>query len=266
MLQTIGRAGRVLALFDPDHPEWGATALARELDVAKSQAHELLFSLAEIGLLRRAGAGRYRLGWRIVALNSTFLDTSDLGPEATRAIRGLVGRCGETLQLAVWAEGRPLCVAAYAGRGDVAVSPWPVGADLPSHCTGAGKMLLANRPPEEVRDVLARHTLERMTVRTIVTSEQLGEELESVRVRGLAYEREEQAPSICGVAAPIHDTSGRVVAALSMSVPVQRWRRGEREYTRALVATATRASKAIGRAAERPFQIAERRVDAAGVV
>ena len=51
MLRTLGRATRVLDLFTVESPEWGATAVARELGIAKSQAHELLFSLADGGLL-----------------------------------------------------------------------------------------------------------------------------------------------------------------------------------------------------------------------
>ena len=77
MLSTLGRAARLLDLFTLDAPEWGATAVAAELQIAKSQAHELLVSLAGGGLLQRVGAGRYRLGWRIVALNSVLVETSE---------------------------------------------------------------------------------------------------------------------------------------------------------------------------------------------
>src|SRR3712207_8199484 len=76
MLRTVTRAGLVLDLFSVERPEWGATAVARELDIAKSQAHELLVSLSDIGLLERVRAGRYRLGWRIVALGSLLFDAT----------------------------------------------------------------------------------------------------------------------------------------------------------------------------------------------
>src|SRR4051794_41972859 len=76
MLSTLGRAAKVLDLFTVEAPEWGATAVAHELQIAKSQAHELLVSLAVGGLLQRVGMGRYRLGWRIVALNAVLVETS----------------------------------------------------------------------------------------------------------------------------------------------------------------------------------------------
>src|SRR4029079_10352180 len=60
MLEKLTRRGRVLGLFTPERHEWGVTAVAVELGIAKSQAHELLASLCEIGLLHRE-RGRYPL-------------------------------------------------------------------------------------------------------------------------------------------------------------------------------------------------------------
>jgi DNA-binding IclR family transcriptional regulator len=245
VLQTVNRAGQVLDLFSSSHPQWGATAVAHELDIAKSQAHELLVSLADIGLLQRGGPGRYTLGWRIVALNSLLVDTSDVRQEAARVMRALSARYGETVHLAVWGPSRAICIAAFAGRQGVAVPPCPVGEELPGHCTGAGKVLLACQPWQAVSDGLQREGLPRMTDRTIVTFEALGDELATVRRQGFAHEQEEHVANTCGVAAPIMDAQGDVMAAVSMSVPTDRWRRGALEYTRGLVAGAARSSELV---------------------
>jgi IclR family transcriptional regulator, KDG regulon repressor len=245
MLLTISRAGRVLDLFSLEQPEWGATAVAKELDIAKSQAHELLVSLTDIGMLQRARPGRYRLGWRIFTLHSILLDHSDLGRETARIMHALVDRYGETLYLAMWGPGTAICVAAHKGRHPIAIAPWPVGADVPAHCTGAGKVLLASRPWEEVWEVIARDGIARMTDRTIVSSERLCEELANVRSRGLAFEDKEHTPDTCGVAAPIRNPRGDVIAALSMCVAAHRWQRGKHEYTRAVVAAADRVSRLV---------------------
>jgi DNA-binding IclR family transcriptional regulator len=85
-----------------------------------------------------------------------------------------------------------------------------------------------------------------MTERTIVSGEELRDELAIVRRRGFAYEDAEHAPDTCGVAAPIRDDRGEVVAAVGMSVPVRRWSRGKDEYTRALVAAVSRVSGPVG--------------------
>ena len=243
MLQTLHRAGRALELFSREHPAWGATGVAKELGVSKSQAHELLVSLTDIGLLVRDGAGRYHLGWRVLELHRLYLETNDIGRAAVHTLRALSGRSGETVQLAVWSHGRAVCIAACQGRHSVTASPWPVGAPLPGHSTAAGKVLLCARSPDEVHTVVAREGLARMTDRTIVTPEALWTELSLVRRHGLAYEHAEHFPDTCGVAAPVLGLDGAVVAAVSMSVPASRWHTGAEQYARALVATASVLSR-----------------------
>jgi len=245
MLQTVGRAGQVLDLFSAAAPEWGATAVAHELDIAKSQAHELLVSLADIGLLQRQQPGRYRLGWRIVALNSLVVDTSDLGEEPLRVLRALGARTGETVHLAAWGPGTGICVAAFEGRELGTPPPMAVGARMPGHSTASGKVLLAGQPWEAVQDALARDGLEAMTQRTIASSERLREELAGVRRRGFAYEEQEHQVAVCGVAAPVRDLHGHVVAAVGMSLSAARWQRAARDSTRAVVAVAERCSELL---------------------
>jgi DNA-binding IclR family transcriptional regulator len=248
----VNRAGRVLDLFSAEDPEWGATAVAGALDIAKSQAHALLVALSEIGLLQRVRRGRYRLGWRIVMLNSLLWHTSEVRPEIVRVMRALSERYGETVHLAAWGGDQAICIAACPGGQPVVSIPAPVGTGLPAHSTGPGKVLLASRSVKEIGDLLARDPLERMTERTIVSARRLREELAGVRRRGFAYEDEEHAPDTCGVAAPIVDGRGGVVAALSISAPAHRWRprRSEPrddEYTRVVVAAACSSSRLVRR-------------------
>jgi IclR family KDG regulon transcriptional repressor len=89
MLGTLIRAGEVLDLFTVEEPEWGATAAAQRLGIGKSPAHEALATLAEIGLLRRVGHGRYRLGWRNVSLAAMLLRSNGLSAHARPVVREL---------------------------------------------------------------------------------------------------------------------------------------------------------------------------------
>jgi hypothetical protein len=58
MLLTVKNIGRVLDLYDADHPERGPTEAASELGMGKSKTHLLMSSMAKIGLLRRTAGGR----------------------------------------------------------------------------------------------------------------------------------------------------------------------------------------------------------------
>jgi DNA-binding IclR family transcriptional regulator len=116
---------------------------------------------------------------------------------------------------------------------------------LPAHCTGVGKVLLASRPPDEIRDVLARAGLTGLDRRTVAVGDGLHEELDAVRRRGFAHEHREHSPERSSVAAPIVRADGEVLAALGMVVPAHRWPVRRDEYTRALVASASRVSRRV---------------------
>jgi len=241
MLSTLGRAARVLDLFSVDAPEWGATAVAQELQIAKSQAHELLVSLCVGGLLQRVGSGRYRLGWRIVALNAVLVETSDLLRLVAPELRTLVGRYGETVHVAVW-DGRPVCVDARSGRLSTSIPPFSVGADVPAHSTALGKVLLAGRPREEITRFLSEAP----------DAEDLQAGLGHVAAQGFAYEEQEYRPGTCSVAAPIVNRDAGVFASIGMSVPVDRWRRGRVGYRSAVVAVASHLARCSGQLGPAP--------------
>jgi DNA-binding IclR family transcriptional regulator len=244
MLSTLGRAARVLDLFTVDAPEWGATAVAQELQIAKSQAHELLVSLAVGGLLQRVGMGRYRLGWRIVALNAVLVETSDLLRLVAPEMRALVGRYGETVHVAVW-DGRPVCIDARSGRLSTSVPPFRVGADLPACSTALGKVLLAGRPRDEITDFLTAGEDLAPSADLDVDDVHVG--LGEVAAQGFAYEEQEYRPGSCSVAAPIVNRDAGVFASIGMSVPVDRWQRGQLGYRRAVVAAASHLARCSGR-------------------
>src|SRR5450755_2037187 len=149
MLGTLMRAGAVLDLFTTDEPEWGVTATARQLGIGKSLAHDVLASLAAIGLLQRVGHGRYRLGWRTMSLASVMLRTSELQAQARPVVRDLAERHGVAVSLVAWDRGRILYIdrcqpsAQSGGRGPGA----PVsGATMPFDGSAAAWALLASRP------------------------------------------------------------------------------------------------------------------------
>jgi hypothetical protein len=123
MIYAIEHAGDVLALFSPERPEWGATSVARALGVSKSGAHNLLVSLASIGLLRRVRDGQYRLGWRPLQMADTIGSTDELIATATPVMRELARVCGHPVALGAGANG--LIIALTDERGThVGGSSW----------------------------------------------------------------------------------------------------------------------------------------------
>lgn len=246
MLKTILKTNEVLELFTKDAPEWGVAELASELDIAKSSAHDLMASLAHIGLLCLTDKGRYRLGWRLVTLGQILLATTELRPIALPLMEQLMERYHETIHLALLDKGMVVYLDKLEGTQTIRVAVTSLGTRLYAHCSGLGKVLLACLPGEEVEEIIKKHGMPRFTENTITELPKLREELLKVAEQGYATDIEEIVPDLCCVAAPIHDFQGKVIAAISMSIPAYRFHRAQKEFSTAIMRTGKMISEQLG--------------------
>jgi len=246
MLQTVQKAAEVLNLYSVEHPEWGISELAKALTFPKSSTSALVSTLAEQGLLRRTSAGRYKLGWRVMALSQVLLSTTDFRTEARRIMESLIARFGETVHLATLESGQVIYVDKLQGTRAIQVSVTGVGYRLPAHCSGVGKVILADRPWEEVLQILKCRGMPEYTSHTITTPEVFKQELERVSAQGFAFDLEEAVEELCCVAAPIRDHSGEVVPAMSLSVPAYRFQQNKDHYRLAIVGATKQVSENLG--------------------
>src|SRR5688572_23018813 len=154
MLGTILKAGQILALFDKDHAEWRVSDVAEKLGIAKSSAHDLMSSLTGIGLLSQTDEGRYRLGWKLVALSETLLSTTELRAVAHPVMEQLMHVYQETLHLAILEKGKVVYLDKLEGKQTIRVELTGLGTHLYPHCSGLGKVMLAYLPWKSVEDML----------------------------------------------------------------------------------------------------------------
>ncbi len=246
MLQTIQKAGELLALFDRDHSDWGVREVAVKLKMAKSSTHDLMSSLAKLGLLNKTENNRYRLGWRLVTLSETLLATTELLREARPVMEELAAQYQETIHLAVLDDTQAVYVDKLEGRQAVRVELTSLGARLYAHCSALGKVLLAYRPEDEFKRIIRTAGLPKFTPNTITDEEELAQALAKIRRQGYSYDLEEILADLCCVAAPIYNYAGQVIAAISMSLPAYRFRRSQTEYRDAVVRTAKIISERLG--------------------
>lgn len=247
MLGTLEKAGQVLDLYSDEQPEWGVTQVAAALGIPKASAHHLLTSLAGIGLLRRMGGGRYRLGFKALSLSRILLRTTPWREAAEREMPALVGELGETVQLAALDSGHLVCVTRLEGtRPDRLRVSEVEGSFIPPHCSSNGKVLLAFSPGERTQRVLQNQGMTRFTENTIVTPDELASELERVRAQGFAYDIGEFRDGVCSVGAPIRNHLGEVVASLSLGAPAHRFHERKATYRTAVIRVTERISIRIG--------------------
>ncbi len=221
MDSVLGRAVALLDAFAADDHELSLAELVRRTRLPKSTAHRMLGELVSLRLLERVGSG-YRLGSRLFELGMRAGVERGLMEVAIPYMEDLYERTHETVHLGV-REGTEVVYIAKIGGHRQAVAPSRVGGRMPLHCTAIGKALLAFGPEALVDEVVAAG-LTRRTPRTVTAPGVLRRQLEQCRQRGVSYEHEESSIGIGCVAAPVLDADEQVIAAVSVTGPVTRFR------------------------------------------
>ncbi|MGW0773665.1 IclR family transcriptional regulator [Streptomyces sp. NPDC002835] len=222
---AVTRALDILELFLDGDGTLSAPDIVRKLQLPRTTVHELITTLtARSYLVAVEGqSGRYRLGVRTYQLGSRYAEQLDLAREGQEVARSVAQTCGETVHVAILDGSQVLYVAKVDSTHAVRMVS-AAGRSLPAHCTAVGKMLLASLPEDQLDARLAPGTeLVAMTPNSITDPAALRSELATVRSAGVALEQRESNADVSCVAAPVRDRSGRVVAALSISVPMIRW-------------------------------------------
>ncbi|NSC20780.1 IclR family transcriptional regulator [Streptomyces albus subsp. chlorinus] len=234
LVPAVTRALDILELFLEGDGTLSAPDIVRRLQLPRTTVHELVGTLTARSYLAPVPGrpGHYRLGVRPYQLGSRYAEQLDLAAEGQQVARSVAETCEETVHVAIL-EGTDVIYIAKVDSTQAVRMVSAAGRRLPAHCTAVGKMLLASLPAQELAArVPDGAALAAMTPNSITDPAALRAELRQVAGRGVAVEERESNPDVSCVAAPVRDRSGRVVAALSISVPLIRWspeRRAELE-------------------------------------
>ncbi|MCM1947154.1 MULTISPECIES: IclR family transcriptional regulator [Streptomyces] len=248
LVPAVTRAFDVLELFLQGDGTLSAPEITRRLGLPRTTTHELVSTLTARNYLVPVPEqpGRYRLGVRTYQLGSRYAEQLDLAAEGREVARETAETCGETVHVALLEDADVIYVAKVDSTHAVRMVS-AAGRRLPAHCTAVGKMLLAMLPADELDELLDGRELTGMTPRSITDPDALRAALAEIAILGVAVEQRESNPDVSCVAAPVRDRSGRVVAALSISVPVIRWDEArENELTALAVRGAGELSARLG--------------------
>jgi DNA-binding IclR family transcriptional regulator len=246
-IRSVDRAAQLLLLLARGAEGVSVTVAARELGLAVPTAHHLLATLAANGLAAQDGRRRYLLGPATAALAEGFTRQA-AGEQLLAPLHALAEATGETAYLATWGSGEIRALASVEGANPVRVARVERGPYRDAHARATGKLLLAFARAEQRRTYLAAQPLRACTPRTITDRATLEKELEAIRRRGFAEDREEYAQGVACVSAPaLHD--GVLVAAFTVSAPMHGYTRRRTALRDAVLAAAAAATNTRRKAA-----------------
>jgi len=233
----------------------GVTDLANDLGLNKSNVHRLLQTLVHCGYVQKDPVtGRYKCTLKLWQFGLLLGERIEVRSIARPFILALAERTRETVHLSML-EGLEVVYIDKIETSQPVGTFTRIGQRAPGYCTATGKALLAWLPAEKLKP-LEGH-LQKFTDRTITDFAKLEREFARIRAQGFAVNHGEWHDTVCGLGAPIVDSSRKIRAAIGLSGPIQRLRPSVlREFSLEVLEAAQAVSHALGYAAtEKPVRM-----------
>ena len=239
-IQTIDRSVEILDCFTLDKPALGVREVARRTGLSSSTAGRLMAHLKEKGILNQDSETQlYMIGAKVLAWAGIYTVTSDVRAVALPVMVRLQEQTRETISLYVLEGNERVCVERFESPETVRIVA-RVGRRIPLYAGSAGKVFLAFMPESRRESILQSLEMTPMTERTITNLDELRRNLQQIREQGYATSNGEWIIDAAGTAAPIFDAHGLVVAAISISGPIQRFNKQKMKEMAQLLLRETR--------------------------
>lgn len=224
MRSSIQVIDRLVALLDAVAAHDEATSLkqlAKDTGLHPSTAFRILASLAEHGFVERDASGHYQLGLRLLQLGSRVHGQLDIRREARPILEWLRDEIGETVNLIV-REGDEVVYVERVTPSRMMRVEQAIGGHLPLHVAAVGKLFLGSGGAEACLDYAERTGLRACTPHSITDSATLWRHVRNAIQQGYALDDEEAELGVGCIGVPVRDSSGQIVAGISVSAPIER--------------------------------------------
>jgi DNA-binding IclR family transcriptional regulator len=214
---VVSRLVRIFEAFTPEEPALTVSEISRRTGLHVATASRLVAELVSHDFLTRTQDRRVRIGmrmWELVTRASPALSLRDAAMPFMEGVHDVVGH---HVQLGMLDGDEVLFLERLTAPGSV-INYTRIAGRLPLHASSSGLVLLAHGSADLRERVLAG-PMHRYTPHTPATSARLRAVLADVRQQGYAYCPGYVHPDALGIAAPVRDGRGEVVAALAVIVP-----------------------------------------------
>ncbi|MEU1389484.1 MULTISPECIES: IclR family transcriptional regulator [unclassified Nonomuraea] len=245
LVKSAERTVRILETLAESSAPMTLSELQRRTGFPRSSLHALMRTLVELNWVETdTTRSAFGIGPHALLTGTAYLDKDPALRFAQETLEDLRDEIGQTVHFARRDEAHVLYLATRESREAGHVIP-RVGRRLPAHVTALGQVLLAQLTDDEVVALLP-DPLRALTEHTITDLTKLTGELDQVRTRGWALEREQGTPGVACVAVAV-DYRIPATDAISCSMPaalppaeIERITEAVIKHTRKLAATLRR--------------------------
>ncbi len=215
-VEALARGLDVLTSFGDTRPSMTLAEVAAETGLARPTARRLLLTLAELGYVRTEGSA-FTLTPKVLRLGIAYAGSLGLWDIARPHLADLVAQTHESSSMAQL-DGSDIVYVARVAVPKIIALRVSIGTRFPALQTSQGKVLLAALDADELIEALREPSRSGLPPFGPRRPPDITRELMTVRARGWALADEELAPGIRSVAVPVRDGTGRVRAAMNVTV------------------------------------------------
>ncbi|CDZ75350.1 Transcriptional regulator, IclR family [Peptoniphilus sp. ING2-D1G] len=220
-IQTIDRVSDIFKCFDENTTELALGEISEETGINASTLHSLLASLKSNGFIEQDLASRkYSLGYHLLYLGNLVSSSLDIVKSASDALDALQQRFNETIHLATLNRDHIVYLDKRNSSKQLQLYT-KIGIRVPAYATSTGKMMLSYKGTDYIIEHFPEK-LKKLTENTITSRELLIEECKKIKLKGFAFDNEENLEGLSCISAPIFDYNNRVNFAISIAGPTQR--------------------------------------------
>lgn len=217
-IQSVARAMSILELFSDKRPSLSISEVAELTGLNRATCYRFCQTFRQLGYLEELADRRFRPGLKTISLAHSALSSRELPELALPYLERLRADINETVNMGLLDDTEVVYVARVLSDHLISLRMY-VGSRLPAYASSLGRAMLAFLPEDEATDIIDRSELSPITSHTISDRKRLLAELKKIRKQGYAFNNQEIANGLRGVAAPVLTDDGRPVAAINVSIP-----------------------------------------------
>jgi IclR family pca regulon transcriptional regulator len=219
-MTSLARGLAVLRAFSDQRRSLTIAQISHRTGISRAAVRRCLHTLCALGYAEADGP-LFTLQSKVLTLGYSYLSSTPLTVSTGPYLNAISRQLGESCSLAVLQDDEILYVARSATARIMSVS-LNTGSRLPAYCTSLGRVLLAQLPPEALREYLERVKLQAYTDKTVVSAKRLRGVIDEARQAGYALNDQELEIGLRSLAVPVRGASGNVLAALNVGVQASR--------------------------------------------
>jgi DNA-binding IclR family transcriptional regulator len=219
---SLAKAIDILSYIYSENQAFSAQEISCQLSIPLSTTYKYLDVLLKKGFLSKdPETKKFFLGLTIFKMGNLVAAKIKPVEVARRHMNDLANISVETVTLTTMHGWESLCVEKIESPRRIKLSV-AMGDTLPLHAGGSSKILLAYQDDAFVDAMIKSVGLVALTENTITDPVRLKNELKLIRNRGFAYSDSEVDYGARAAAAPVFDSTGRIVAGITVAGPRDR--------------------------------------------